>query len=103
MVLSSRCEVPGDLKGLWGSVKKSSVGHALFGPRPCFSLGREGKENVLSAFSFWLALLLGVGGQKIGSQISLPGSRAERKDFGSHPEEESFAVMARWRMHDGTN
>lgn len=28
--------------------------------------------------------------------ISLPGSRAERKDYRCDPEEESFAIMATW-------
>lgn len=46
MVPSNRCEEAGDLKGLWGSVKRSLVGHALCELRCHFSLGREGMENI---------------------------------------------------------
>lgn len=89
MVLSNRCEEAGDLKGLWGSVKRSLVSHALYELRHHFSLEREGMENTRPS-SWAPPPLLGVRGQERGSLS--PESRAGRKAFGYYPEEESFAV-----------
>lgn len=98
MVLRNRYEESGDLKGLWGSVKGSLVGHALCELRCHFSLGGEGMENV-PPYSW--APLVGVRGRKRGSFSPCPKQGGRPLDV--ILKKKALLFLARWVMYDGTN